>query len=199
MFVYHIYFLLDFLVYHAHNLHHVKGWFTKTVTKQPLKLRMSSKTTTLIAISSVTAFVLWKLIEKRKEINEIERKLANLIKNYLSELQVNPDNKKELTIQSRKDVLSLESSNKTAEHTVSMIFGFPPNNELGKLMLEMLNAWNDIAFDSMCDIIKPILNKSTNKVRICEIGPGAGYDIIFMHHGIHFILVRNVCIEQKMR
>ena len=138
---------------------------------------MSNRTITITALSSIAVFVAWKLNAKNKETVRVQKALETIISEYLEQLKIHPDKQKSLTQKCRKSIVELENENKQALNFVCNVFGYPPNNKLGTLMLKMLNVWNDIAFDGVCDKIAEYTKNSTTKLKICELGPGAGRSI----------------------
>eukprot|EP01084_Bolivina_argentea_P279622 478064_1 len=134
-----------------------------------------SRQATLFSAVGAAALVSYRTYSKVSEQIRLEQQLKSIARNYLNKVQnSNVNDKKSLMEESRKQVHEFEQQGTAALNLVCSTFGFPPDNELGALVLEMLAEWNAWAYDHLLDHIEQIVNKQTYKVEILEIGPGAG-------------------------
>ena len=135
---------------------------------------MSQRQIILFALGSIASIVAYKIYAKSLEKAALEEELQSICEDYLEKLRKEPQKRSDLIVESRSNISKFEEKSPAALNVLANSFALPPNNKLGRTILQVLTEWNSVAYEQIVSKMEKISKRVTYKVGILELGPGAG-------------------------
>ena len=135
---------------------------------------------TLLGVGGACSYILFKIYSKYLLESEMATEWTSLVSAYLTDAAAIEDRKERKKFSD--DFIVMVFKDFVVRHGVSgqlfvhNLLGFPPDNEIGRLTLEMMVECNGGAYDMLVDTVEDI-TRNKQSVRILELGPGAGLGI----------------------